>query len=213
MNELTIYQPSNDIMSRLRFSIQSLHRNVERNPFIQAILAQNLPIRLYVEQLAAYLCVYRSLENACNKHLNQTIVSHVWQPSMAKLPSIQADLDCFSVEMPSALVQAATVAFVNYIEAIANHPYQLLGALYVLEGSTLGMRKLLPHLQSTFSLDYQGLSFYASYGELTPIRWEGFKHRMNLTITDEIGQEYCIAAAQKTFHLTDNLLLSLWHSQ
>lgn len=212
MSELTIYTQPSDIMSRLHFSIQSLHKNVERNPYNQAILAHNLPMGLYVGQLAAYLCIYRSLENACNNS-EHPVLARVWQADMAKLPLLQADLDCFTLEMPRSLVQTATIAFVHYIDAIANHPYQLLGALYVFEGSTLGMRELLPHLQNTFSLEYQGVSFYAGYGEMNRVRWEGFKRRMNLSITDEIAQEACIATAQQTFNLIDNLLLALWHSQ
>lgn len=211
MSELTIYTQPTDIMSRLHFSIQSAHKNIERNPFNQAILSHNLPISLYVGQLAAYLCIYRSLENAC--HSENPILARVWQADMAKLPLLQADLDCFALEMPRSLVQTATIAFVHYLEAIENHPFQLLGALYVFEGSTLGIPQLLPHLQSSYSLEHQGLSFYASYGDMNKLRWEGFKRRMNTTVTDEIAQEACIATAQQTFNLIDNLLLALWHSQ
>ncbi|MDD4927628.1 MAG: hypothetical protein PHF58_14135, partial [Methylotenera sp.] len=91
MSELTIYTQPTDIMSRLHFSIQSLHKNVERNPYNQAILAHNLPMSLYVGQLAAYLCIYRNLENACSNS-EHPVLARVWQPDMAKLPLLQADL-------------------------------------------------------------------------------------------------------------------------
>jgi len=77
---------------------------------------------------------------------------------------------------------------------------QALGALYVIEGSTLGGRVIVKMLQRQLDIEHnKGLSFFSGYGEETESMWTSFKELLNnQTLT--LGEtELIIAAADSTF--------------
>ncbi|MEJ1237230.1 biliverdin-producing heme oxygenase [Chryseolinea sp. T2] len=59
-----------------------------------------------------------------------------------------------------------------------------LGALYVLEGSTLGGQIIAAMLKKQLSRDSDhGMSFFFGYGNETPLMWERFKSHLNKEFT------------------------------
>ena len=79
--------------------------------------------------------------------------------------------------------------------------YQALGALYVLEGSTLGGKIIARMLRGKLNLDesQDGLSYFTSYGEDAEIMWGRFKEALNRQTDDESLQRRIIEAADDTF--------------
>ena len=56
---------------------------------------------------------------------------------------------------------------------------EALGALYVLEGSTLGGRVIVRHLEATLGLGpLRGARFFAGHGERTGAMWAGCRHAL-----------------------------------
>lgn len=85
-----------------------------------------------------------------------------------KLQHIHADLTTLSsqAEQQPALFHPEEKAF--------NVPFAL-GYMYVIEGSTLGGRVILKHVQEKLKLDeHRGASFFAGYGSETGVKWKNF---------------------------------------
>ncbi|MFV0389768.1 MAG: biliverdin-producing heme oxygenase [Pyrinomonadaceae bacterium] len=77
---------------------------------------------------------------------------------------------------------------------------QALGALYVLEGATLGGQVIKRHLRSSLDLDESnGGDFFAGYGELTGPRWKEFSSFASEYVEKNGGDEEVIEAAKSTF--------------
>lgn len=74
-----------------------------------------------------------------------------------------------------------------------------LGAMYVLEGSTLGGIHLTKMISEKMNMrTKKGLEFFSGYGEETLIKWNLFKEQLN-TYTDEEVQDKIIGSANETF--------------
>jgi heme oxygenase (biliverdin-IX-beta and delta-forming) len=202
-----------DIMSRLRAETRPFHDQLETLPFSKALLAETLPLSLYVGQLEAYLPIHRALEKHNQTHTDSSVRA-VWQADMCRVLLLMDDLAQFNAEMPTAAVQLATTEFVHFIEEMAlKNPEGLLGILYVFEGSTLGARMIAPRLQSAYQLGDKGVRYYQAYQEQTVEHWKQFSQRMNNTITDDNMQNIVLDAARKTFTHVHALFVALWKSQ
>lgn len=200
------------IMDRLRADTRPLHDQVEALPFSAALMAETLPLPLYVGQLTAYLPVHRALESQIDHHQQHPAIQAVWQPDMYRTPLLQADLAHFTVDIPTAPVQRATADFVHTIDRAAEMPVMLLGMVYVFEGSTLGARLLLPHLQSAYGLNTQGVQYYQAYGEEVNAHWKVFRARMNAAVTTPSDHSLVLDGAKATFQHIQHLFTALWKS-
>lgn len=107
-----------------------------------------------------------------------------------KSEALSADLE----QLNSTL----NTSFSSDLPAIDNK-YEALGALYVLEGSTLGGQIISRMITQKLQLDEnQGLSFFQSYGEQTAAMWERFKAVLDERIPVE-HSEAVVNAAEQTF--------------
>ncbi len=75
-------------------------------------------------------------------------------------------------------------------------PASAMGALYVLEGSTLGGRVIGRHIAAVHGLGGEGLAYYSGHGTRTGAMWSAFRARL-----DSFGGEgdAVVAAANDTF--------------
>ncbi len=87
-----------------------------------------------------------------------------------------------------ALPQARPIALAG--------PAQAMGALYVLEGSTLGGRVIGRHIAAAHGLGGEGLAYYSGHGPRTGAMWSAFRARLDAF--DGEG-ETVVAAANATF--------------
>lgn len=71
-----------------------------------------------------------------------------------------------------------------------------MGALYVLEGSTLGGRVIGRHIAATHGLTGGGLAYYSAHGARTGAMWAAFRDRLDAYDGDG---EAVVAAANDTF--------------
>lgn len=91
-----------------------------------------------------------------------------------KLPLIEKDLAILSLENRAA---SHYLEFANENEA--------LGAMYVIEGSTLGGNVIAKQLSKTEGFDDVTFNFFGCYKENTGLMWKSFKE----TLDTEIGEE------------------------
>jgi heme oxygenase len=77
---------------------------------------------------------------------------------------------------------------------------QAFGALYVLEGSTLGGRVIVKMLQSQMNtLNNIGFTFFKGYNDETEERWASFKELLNKQPQNTTETEQVVSAANETF--------------
>jgi heme oxygenase len=78
-------------------------------------------------------------------------------------------------------------------------PLQAFGALYVIEGSTLGGQIISGMIAKQLGIGEKGLSFFLSYGQHLATMWATFKLTLNRQGDNEADRERIITAADATF--------------
>ncbi|MGX9886975.1 biliverdin-producing heme oxygenase [Streptomyces sp. NPDC002276] len=185
------------VSRRLRNGTRSWHEALESTGFATAMLAGTLPLDRYVGQLAAYRLVLEALE-AELAHAVCPSVGSVWSPDLVKLPLVESDLRHFAAlgTAPRPCTAAEEFA-VEVRHTAATEPTELLGFLYVLEGSTLGALFLLRYVTEAYRLtDGNGASYYGS-GDRA--RWAAFAERLDQALGEPAVQDRVLAAAERAY--------------
>lgn len=85
------------------------------------------------------------------------------------------------------------------LPSIENY-YQALGALYVIEGSTLGGRVIVNLVKKQLKDPTdKGFSFFNGYGDETENRWAAFKNLLDEALNNKDGKKQLLEAADATF--------------
>jgi heme oxygenase len=117
-----------------------------------------------------------------------------------RIPDLERDLTFYELDRDGHQPGNAASRFASQIEETKqSNPVALLGALYVLEGSTNGGRFLARALRQSWDLDGDGLSYFDPYGEEQPQRWAAFKRDMEEASFAADQQEAIIEMAKMTF--------------
>ncbi|MGY3052598.1 heme oxygenase [Pedobacter sp. UYEF25] len=81
-----------------------------------------------------------------------------------------------------------------------NNQSQAFGALYVIEGSTLGGKVISKMMAKQLKfIDEKGLSFFNGYGDETEKMWNGFKDVLNKELYTPTDVSLSLEAANDTF--------------
>jgi heme oxygenase len=188
---------TDQLSGRLRNSTRARHQALETTGFATAMLAGTLPLDRYVGQLSAYRVVLEALEGELTRVTCPSVAS-VWSPDLVKLPLIERDLHHFAALGTAPQPGPSAEEFAQEIHrAAATEPRELLGFLYVLEGSTLGAMFLCRYVTEAYRLtDGNGASYYGS-GDRT--RWAGFTERLDRALGEPAVQERVLAAAERAY--------------
>jgi heme oxygenase len=108
-----------------------------------------------------------------------------------KTGSLANDLTFLGADIPAKAGGNALPAINNHLEA--------LGALYVIEGSTLGGKIISKMMQQQLGMGEDGLSFFLGYGDNSMPMWEKFKAMLNRQANNPEEEAVVIAAANQTF--------------
>nr|WSY54717.1 biliverdin-producing heme oxygenase [Streptomyces sp. NBC_00886] len=182
---------------RLRNGTRAWHEALERTGFATAMLAGTLPLHRYVGQLAAYRVVLETLEAELTRVTCPSVAS-VWSPDLVKLPLVESDLRHFAAQGIAPEPGPAAEEFAGEIpRTAAAEPRELLGFLYVLEGSTLGALFLRRYVTEAYRLtDGNGVSYYGS-GDRA--RWAAFAERLDRALGEPAVQDRVLAAAERAY--------------
>ena len=187
-------------MERLRAETSEEHEATEATALSRAMLAGSVSPEAYKAQLRAYHQVHHALERSLGAAAKESpAVRAVVEQVGKKTPVLSDDLDRLAevVAADSPALRAAVAALVRVVSQVDEAA--LLGALYVLEGSSLGATVLLPRLQQALGLKDEGLSYYRGHGAETRSRWNAFGERMDEALAAPAAQEVAIASARTTF--------------
>ena len=155
------------ILDRLRDATRDLHERVERR---LPVLDPALTLGRYRDTLVALHAVYRPLERRLAAVPGLDAVHGLDLAARWKTPLLARDLRALG--MPGTA--RATLPDAD-VPAIRDAP-SALGALYVLEGATLGGQPITRHLVRTLPVTpAHGCAFFASYGGRVGAMWRAYR--------------------------------------
>ena len=142
----------------------------------------------YARFLALFYGYFGALELSINKCLNASIIPDY--ENRRKTEALKIDLKILNQE---DLKLAAS----ELLPVIENH-LQSLGALYVIEGSTLGGKIISKMIKQQLKTEVMAFTFFTGYGDQSANMWNSFKHILNsITQPDQIG--IIVESANVTF--------------
>ena len=191
----------NSIMRRLKAETRDLHSHAESRSLQRAIASGSVDRDAFTSYLGQLYHVHRALEAALRESTDRyPEIAAVATAERMHLHDVERDLGFFEVDRDHIEAGEATASFVSQVEQTReSNPIALLGALYVLEGSTNGGRFLARTLRESWDLDGEGLSYFDPYGEEQPQRWAAFKRDMDAAGFDADQENSILEMARTTF--------------
>ena len=149
----------------------------------------------YAKLLVAFYGFMAGLEIDIATHIDLSVLPDYAQ--RRKSVALANDLHLLGVALPP-------LPDANALPPINDH-YHAMGALYVMEGSTLGGKIICKMIQQQLKLtDVSELTFFYGYGEETDSMWQRFTATIN-NAQNENKEYSIIQSANKTF-----ILLKQW---
>lgn len=143
----------------------------------------------YVELLKLFYGYFGGLEESIAQNIDPNLLPD--NAERRKIEFIANDIEALGGEAPAK-------ADGNDLPRIQSH-LEALGALYVIEGSTLGGKIISKMMQQQLGLSGAGLSFFSGYGDSTEQMWNTFKDVLNAQAENPEQEAAVIAAANQTF--------------
>lgn len=152
-------------LRKLRTETAPMHSSLEANAVSTSLMSPALDEKIYKRYLTVMGEVVAFTEKVIFPAV-QDIVPDLHERH--KLQHIHADLASLTSQ------EQQQPALFHPDEKAFNVPFAL-GYMYVIEGSTLGGRVILKHVQEKLKLDeHRGASFFAGYGAETGVKWKNF---------------------------------------
>jgi len=168
-----------DLHGLLKSENTSLHEQFERLAFFSALHTGSLPKVAVVSFLRSLAIIHAVLEK-CLSLVSQREISELYKLTRPKVPLLVADLAALDADGLASVVPAIRGAL-DYADDIltgAKEPLNLIGPLYVLEGSQNGVLALKPEYARCLNIPAEQLSYFGCYGSDTEMRWEAFVSRL-----------------------------------
>lgn len=180
-------QTHNSLIAQLRSATAQEHDKTENSPLMLRIMGVQFSIDDYSTLLTRFLAYYAPAEDALTNCIRTYNMPYFYTP---KTPFLQHDLKHLSAPIAPLPSKMRLLPFMHT-------PATFLGALYVLEGSTLGGSLIHKHLQQYISVDKLATFFYP-YKKETKKHWELTRHFIDEYATEHSldASEACHAAIQ-----------------
>ena len=173
------------LTAELKETTEAIHQATEKKMILA--LKRISTDQDYVQMLTWLYGFYAPLEDRIRRHLTPDNFPEIVKRSRAE--SILWDIKEFGTE-------AAQPDLCRHLPVIDTYE-RALGALYVLEGSTLGGRIIAAMISRQLD-SMKGLSFFNSYGAETGHMWQSFKDFLDRPRSPQQRREI-IAGAEDTF--------------
>lgn len=185
-------------IQNLRDSTADCHKQLELNSLSQALLSNNVNKTIY----CSYLIQLYSFVNGFEQYIYPELGQHFLNiPLRKKAFFIEEDLKAHGIAFDKhALLEEGF--FRNTYPDI----YLASGALYVLEGSTLGGQIIVKHLQKTMPSGSINATYFSGYQHKTGSMWKEFLQQLTALPQSTQQEEQIIKGAITTFKIIDDLL-------
>jgi heme oxygenase len=181
-----------DIVQRLRTETALAHQRIENAMDLSGMPGQPRRVAALLERFFGFHLVF---EPAVVRQLGPEAMD-----GRSKLPLLVADLAAFGRD-PSVL---ASLPRCGAIGRVLDGPSAAMGALYVVEGSTLGGKLIAKALRGTGPA-IPSVSYFDPYGRDLRRNWDLFRLQL-LQFARSDNQEAIIEAANATFAILQHWL-------
>ncbi|QMU28915.1 biliverdin-producing heme oxygenase [Adhaeribacter radiodurans] len=182
------------ILEALKARTATSHRNVEASPLMQPIANRTLTPENYTQILRKFYGFFQPLENA----IHHVAGLEYYLPDLAtrrKAASILQDLRAIHQEN----IVLATLPLCPDVPIISDFNGAL-GALYVMEGSTLGGKFISKIVYETLGFTPEnGIAFFNGYGTQTGPKWKAFQEALRRYTSTSTQEEAIVNSATCTF--------------
>lgn len=180
------------ILERLKSETRMAHQSLEKMlvPKIKNIVTA----LQYNSLLQMFYGFYYPLEQSINNYIDDSIIPDY--NKRRKAGTILKDINSINA--------AAELPLCTDMPEVTNTS-QALGALYVLEGSTLGGQVICQMLEKNLDLpDGKALTFFTGYGIETQTMWQSFVKEINHYMATVGNSDDMVASANDTFIKINN---------
>lgn len=153
---------------RLKNETAEEHRHLES---ASRIMKPEFSREDYKAILAKWSLFYSAFESEIDRHQTEFPDAAKFMEARRKADLLKADLRFFGIKAEASTPHDLQ----GFLKDAFNSRGALWGALYVLEGSTLGAQVITRHLATQLDLENNdGLHFYRGYGDQTGLQWRSF---------------------------------------
>ena len=176
------------LTEKLKVSTRHNHQQLEKQLVQRMKAIHTLPE--YVALLQLFYTYFGALEKRIDLYITPAYLPDYHQ--RRKAAALAQDITDLGSEL-------APEAGADHLPAIHNR-LQAFGALYVIEGSTLGGQIISKMMEKQLPLPTgRGLLFFKGYGEHSGAMWAAFTTALNAQVHIAAEEETVIAAANQTF--------------
>lgn len=191
-----------DVRRLLRNGTHAEHVRLNQHPLLAGLTRSGYALATYRVVLTAYFHFYRALEAAIDQALAAGLSRFTYAPRR-KLPWLASDLAYFGIDPES---EGLSSSILQPALALTDEG-RLLGALYTIEGSSLGGQVISRHLAAHHALSPdKGARFFYGYGDQTMPLWQQFDSFINAALTHEAVRQRALQAARTTFATMEAVL-------
>jgi heme oxygenase len=179
-------------MMRLKNDTAKVHQQLEKSPCFKRLFASDYALAEYTDLLKGFYGYYAAIEPQLFNSLPVAYQGSLLHRK--KIHLLQKDLHFLGCNTEDLAVCAVLPELLTFA--------QKLGAIYVLEGSTLGGRVIGRHLTRHFGEKITpALHFYNSYGANLDKEWHAFTALMlrYFDYQTELAKDAAAATARATF--------------
>lgn len=200
----------NDIHDLLKAKTALLHEQLEGLPFFEALHAHKLPEVSIVSFLRCLAIIHAVLERRLSG-ISQPQVVRLRDSVLPKLPLLVADLEALDAASLPSIAPAISVAL-DYADEILGEsdPLNLIGPLYVLEGSQNGGVVLRREYARCLNVPDGKLSYLGCYGGTTAASWNAFLGVLGAISLDGGQQDQIAASAVACFEWLERICAAVY---
>lgn len=181
------------LRERLREATADAHERLHHHDGFAAVAAGAISLPLYRRLLARLLGFHSAFEAALARRVD--IGRELRLAEHVRSPLLEADLRTLGME-PETIARLPRFAWRGRVDGDA----WLMGALYVVEGSTLGGVHIARALKPLFGSDNSdGRRFFLGYGDSNGAMWRAFLSRVDDGSWSAADEDEMIAGAVATF--------------
>ena len=179
------------VQARLRDSTRAAHHGIDHHPLLAPLVKPGLSLEHYQYVLLAMHWIHVPLLESLVAGLDEFIPDSHFRPS--NRPNwLAEDFDWF--EMNETM---ASESFTEHFQPRFTSAESLVGALYVIEGSTLGGQVITRQLAESIEVyPGKGASFFHGHGANTQLHWSDFWRFASEVCTKGSMDEVCTSAVR-----------------
>lgn len=163
----------------LKSATKDNHDELEELMFVNEIMNKTITLEQYKTLLATNYVIHAAIESKLHNALNTELKSVLDIDNRFKVAALEQDLQ--EMGIPKETLDKIDVDFLkdkNYDTATA------LGAMYVLEGATLGGHVIQKKLRANPAFENLNLNYYSVYAQNLMPNWLSFVKTLNTSVPE-----------------------------